>query len=64
MPSALPVRYARTAKTTQITATPTLELVASDGTELPNDGKWRLILTDGGRKLKFGPMVGTRILVK
>ena len=50
--------------TTQITATPTLELVASDGTELPNDGKWRLILTDGGRKLKFGPVVGTRILVK
>ena len=47
-----------------IAAMPTLELVASDGTVLSNDGKWRLVLTDGGRKLKFGAMRGTQILVK
>ena len=48
-----------------IAAAPTLELVASDGTPF-TDGKgtWRVFLTDGGRKLKFGPVIGTRILVK
>ena len=50
--------------TAPIAAMPTLELVASDGTLLPNDGKWRLVLTDGGRKLKFGAMRGTQLLVK
>ena len=47
-----------------IAAAPTLELVASDGTPFTDDGKWRVFLTDGGRKLKFGPMRGTQILVK
>ena len=48
-----------------IAAAPELELVASDGTPF-TDGKgtWRVFLTDGGRKLKFGPVVGTRILLK
>ena len=48
-----------------IAAAPELELVASDGTPF-TDGKgtWRVFLTDGGRKLKFGPVIGTRILVK
>ena len=48
-----------------IAAVPELELVASDGTPF-TDGKgtWRVFLTDGGRKLKFGPVIGTRILVK
>ena len=51
--------------TAPIAAVPELELVASDGTPF-TDGKgtWRVFLTDGGRKLKFGPVVGTRILVK
>ena len=48
-----------------IAAAPTLELVASDGTPFTDDkGIWRVFLTDGGRKLKFGPVIGTRILVK
>ena len=51
--------------TAAIAAAPELELVASDGTPF-TDGKgtWRVFLTDGGRKLKFGPVIGTRILVK
>ena len=48
-----------------IAAAPELELVASDGTPFSDEkGTWRVFLTDGGRKLKFGPVVGTRILVK
>jgi hypothetical protein len=47
-----------------IAAAPTLELVASDGTPFTGDCKWRVFLTDGGRKLKFGPMRGTQILLK
>ena len=47
-----------------IAAAPALELVASDGTPFTDDGKWCVFLTDGGRKLKFGPMRGTQILVK
>ena len=50
--------------TSPIAAAPTLELVASDGTPFTDDGKWRVFLSDGGRKLKFGPMRGTQILVK
>lgn len=51
--------------TAPIAAAPELELVASDGTPVSNEkGTWRVFLTDGGRKLKFGPVVGTRILVK
>ena len=51
--------------TAPIAEVPELELVASDGTPF-TDGKgtWRVFLTDGGRKLKFGPVIGTRILVK
>ena len=28
------------------------------------NGNWRLVLTDSGRKLKFGAMRGTQLLVK
>ena len=42
----------------------TLTWSGGDGTPFANDGKWRLILTDSGRKLKFGPMRGTQILLK
>ena len=50
--------------TAALTALPTLTLVATDGTEIANNGRWTLLLADGGRKLKFGPMRGTQILVK
>ncbi len=49
---------------TALSAVPELELVKSDGTPFENDGKWRLILAEGGKALRFGPLVGTRILVK
>ena len=49
---------------TALSAAPALELVQSDGTPLADDGKWRLILAEGGKALRFGPLVGTRILVK
>ena len=49
---------------TALSAAPALELVQSDGTPFENDGKWRLILAEGGKALRFGPLVGTRILVK
>ena len=29
-----------------------------------NGGKWRLILAEGGKALKFGPMRGTQFLLK
>ncbi len=50
--------------TAALTALPTLTLVATDGTEIANKGRWTLLLADGGRKLKFGPMRGTQVLVK
>ncbi len=51
--------------TAPLSALPSLTLVATDGTTLANaDGKWRLVLMDGGRTLKFGPMRGTQILLK
>ena len=50
--------------TEPIAAAPALELVASDGTPFTGDCKWRVFLTDGGRKLKFGPMRGTQLLLK
>ena len=50
---------------TPIAAAPALELVASDGTPFTDArGIWRVFLTDGGRMLKFGLVMGTRILVK
>ena len=50
--------------TTALASTPELELVKSDGTLLANDGKWRLVLSDGGKALKFGPVRGTQFLLK
>ena len=44
---------------------PPLSLVASDGTAFADEkGVWRLFLADGGKTLKFGPVRGTRILLK
>ena len=50
--------------TTVLAAAPALELVKSDGTMLADDGKWKLYLAEGGKALRFGPLVGTRILLK
>ena len=50
--------------TTALAAAPALELVQSDGTPFENDGTWKLYLAEGGKALRFGPLVGTRILVK
>ena len=49
---------------TALAAAPALELVKSDGTPLADDGTWKLYLAEGGKALRFGPLVGTRILVK
>ena len=49
---------------TALSVAPELELVKSDGTTLADDGKWRLVLSEGGKALKFGPMRGTQILLK
>ena len=51
--------------TTSLASMPTLSLVASDGTPFTDEkGIWRLVLVDGGKTLKFGPMRGTQILLK
>ena len=51
--------------TTPIASVPSLTLVASDGTPFTDEkGIWRLFLTDGGRTLKFGPLLGTQILLR
>ena len=51
--------------TTPIASVPSLSLVASDGTPFTDEkGIWRLFLTDGGRTLKFGPLLGTQILLR
>ena len=51
--------------TTPFAALPTLSFVASDGTPFTDEkGIWRLFLTDGGRTLKFGPLLGTQILIR
>ena len=48
-----------------LSAVPELELVKSDGTPFVDDkGTWKLFLAEGGKALRFGPQVGTRILVK
>ena len=49
---------------TALAALPSLALVAADGTPLANDGKWILYLTNGGKTLKFGPVRGTKILLR
>ena len=49
---------------TALSAAPALELVQSDGTPFADDGTWKLYLAEGGKALRFGPVVGTRILVK
>ena len=50
---------------TALAAAPALELVKSDGTPfVDDDGIWKLYLAEGGKALRFGPLVGTRILVK
>ena len=43
---------------------PSLTLVDADGTVWANNRQWCLMLTDGGRTLKFGPLRGTQILLK
>ena len=44
---------------------PALSLVASDGTPFTDEkGIWRLLLVDGGKTLKFGPVRGTKILLR
>ena len=43
---------------------PSLTLVDEDGTVWANNRQWCLILADGGRTLKFGPLRGTQILLR
>ena len=43
---------------------PSLTLVSTDGTVWARNRQWCLMLTDGGRTLKFGPLRGTQILVR
>ncbi|MBO7685092.1 MAG: autotransporter-associated beta strand repeat-containing protein, partial [Kiritimatiellae bacterium] len=51
--------------TAPMASVPSLSLVASDGTPFTDEkGIWRLFLTDGGRTLKFGPLLGTQILLR
>ena len=51
--------------TAPLAALPTLSLVASDGSAFADEhGIWRLLLVDGGKTLKFGPVRGTHILLK
>ena len=43
---------------------PSLTLVNADETTWASNRQWRLMLVDGGRTLKFGPLRGTQILLK
>jgi len=43
---------------------PSLMLVNADGTVWASNRQWCLMLTDGGRTLKFGPLRGTQILLR
>ncbi|MBR2837310.1 MAG: autotransporter-associated beta strand repeat-containing protein [Kiritimatiellae bacterium] len=43
---------------------PSLTLVASDGTVVPDRGEWKLSLVEGGRTLAFGANRGLRVLVR
>jgi autotransporter-associated beta strand protein len=50
--------------TTPLGSLPSLTLVDSDGDNMPPGGLWCLMLTDGGRTLKFGAMHGTMLIFK
>ena len=43
---------------------PSLTLVNADGTVWARNRQWSLMLVDGGRTLKFGPLRGTQILLR
>ena len=43
---------------------PSLTLVDGNGDELPPSGLWCLMLTDGGRTLKFGAVRGTQVIFR
>ena len=45
-------------------ALPSLTLVNADGTAWAGNRQWCLMLVDGGRTLKFGPLRGTQILLR
>ena len=45
-------------------ALPSLTLVDADSTVWANNRQWCLMLADGGRTLKFGPLRGTQILIR
>ena len=50
--------------TTPLAAVPSLTLVNADGTSWASNLQWSLMLADGGRTLKFGPLRGTQILLR
>jgi len=51
--------------TAPMASVPSLSLVASDGTPFTDEKCiWRLFLSDGGRTLRFGPLLGTQILLR
>ena len=50
--------------TTPLAAVPSLTLVNADGTSWASNLQWSLMLADGGRKLMFGPLRGTQILLR
>ena len=50
--------------TTPLAELPSLTLVDGNGDELPPSGLWCLMLTDGGRTLKFGAMRGTQVIFR
>ncbi len=50
--------------TAQIASLPSITYVASDGTVMPDAGKWHFRLSTDRRKLKFGPHCGLIILVR
>ena len=50
--------------TTPLASLPSLTLVDSDGTMRARNGQWTLQLADGGKKLKFGALRGTRLIVR
>ena len=50
--------------TTPLAEIPSLTLVDSDGDEMPPSGLWNLMLTDGGRTLKFGAVRGTQVIIR
>jgi autotransporter-associated beta strand protein len=50
--------------TTPLAEPPSLTLVDGNGDELPPSGLWNLMLTDGGRTLKFGAVRGTQVIFR